>query len=179
MVAGRAGRWGGGLLHDREWRPVWFGVQVNSGTVTISGLTITNGLAVTGGGIYNNSTVGVTGSTFSDNNANYNSGAIDNGDDGNTGTLTVSEVSPNSGPESGDQPITITGSGFVVGAQVVIGQGQGPGAGALSLTNVVVVSNSEITANTPVSTRKGTGHVVVITPGGQSPASSNDVYRYG
>jgi type V secretory pathway adhesin AidA len=38
---------------------------------------------------------------------------------------TVSKVSPNTGPTTGGTAITITGTGFVAGATVTIGQGSG------------------------------------------------------
>ena len=43
-----------------------------------------------------------------------------------TGTIpTVTSVSPNTGPTTGGTTITVTGTGFVTGATVVIGQGFG------------------------------------------------------
>jgi len=57
----------------------------NGATVSISGLTIADGLATDGGGIDNFGTVTVTNSTLSDNAAPYG-GGIDN-----AGTLTVTD----------------------------------------------------------------------------------------
>ncbi len=55
---------------------------------------------------------------------------------------TVVSVSPNTGPTSGGTPVTITGTNFQNGATVTFG--------ALPAANVVVVSATSITANTPL-----------------------------
>jgi hypothetical protein len=54
---------------------------------------------------------------------------------------TVTSVSPNTGPTSGGTPVTITGTNFQSGATVTFG--------TLPAVNVVVVSSTSITANTP------------------------------
>jgi hypothetical protein len=86
----------------------------------------------------------------------------------------VSAVSPNSGPTSGGTAITITGTGFVTGATVKIGQGNGAGAGAIAATNVVVVSSTQITAVTGGGAKVGTFSLFVITSAGTSAANSGD-----
>jgi IPT/TIG domain len=91
---------------------------------------------------------------------------------------TVSGVSPNTGPLKGGTAITITGTGFVNGATVVIGQGSGAGSGAIAATNVVVVSPTEITAVTGAGTKAGTYNLFVITSGGTSVANSGDKFTY-
>ena len=91
---------------------------------------------------------------------------------------TVSAVSPNSGPTSGGTAITITGTGFVSGATVVIGQGNGAGTGAIPATSVVVVSSTEITAVTGGGATAGTWSLFVITTGGTSAANTGDNFTY-
>ncbi len=54
---------------------------------------------------------------------------------------TVSSVSPASGSVNGGTPIRITGTGFVPGASVEIGQGNGVGPTAIPASKVVVVSS--------------------------------------
>jgi IPT/TIG domain len=93
-------------------------------------------------------------------------------------TPTVSAVSPNSGPLTGGTAITITGTGFVSGATVVIGQGSGSGAGAIAATNVVVVSSTKITAVTGGAAKAGTWSLFVITTGGTSAANLGDDFTY-
>jgi len=78
---------------------------------------------------------------------------------------TVTAVSPNSGPTSGGTPITITGTGFVSGATVVIGQGTGT-VGAIAATNVKVVSPTEITAVTGGGSKVNVFKPVRHHPGG-------------
>ena len=90
---------------------------------------------------------------------------------------TVSLVSPNKGPVSGGTAITITGTGFVSGAAVVIGQGNGT-IGAIAATKVTVVSSTKITATTGGGAKAGTGNLFVITAGGTSAGNSGDVYTY-
>ena len=72
---------------------------------------------------------------------------------------TVSSVTPNSGPSSGGTPVTIGGTNFAAGASVTFG-----GSPA---TNVVVVSSSKITANTPAHA-VGAVDVTVTNPNGQN-----------
>ncbi|MBV9872665.1 MAG: IPT/TIG domain-containing protein [Frankiaceae bacterium] len=89
---------------------------------------------------------------------------------------TVTAVSPNSGPTTGGQSITVTGTGFVTGATVKIGQGSNP---AIPATNVVVVTPTQITATTGGGATAGTFHVVVTVPGAPaSVATTNNRYTY-
>jgi hypothetical protein len=90
----------------------------------------------------------------------------------------VSAVSPTSGPTTGGTAITISGSGFVSGATVVIGQGNGAGTGAIPATNVVVVSPTEITAVTGGGAKAGTWSVFVTTTAGTSAGTSGANFSY-
>jgi len=90
----------------------------------------------------------------------------------------VSAVSPKSGPTSGGTAITITGTGFVPGATVVIGQGNGAGTGAIAATNVTVVSSTKITAVTGGGAQVGTWNLFVLTSGGTSAANPGDHFNY-
>jgi IPT/TIG domain len=91
---------------------------------------------------------------------------------------TVSSVSPNSGPTTGGTAVAITGTGFVSGSSVVIGQGNGSGTGALAATNVKVVSSTQITAITSGGAKAGTWNLVVLTPGGSSATNPGDYFSY-
>jgi hypothetical protein len=91
---------------------------------------------------------------------------------------TVSSVSPASGTVNGGTPITITGTGFVSGATVEIGQGSGAGPTAIPASDVVVVSPTEITATTGGSAKAGTWNLFVIDSGGTSPENTGDKYTY-
>lgn len=94
---------------------------IDSGTVTLSGLTITNGSAYVGGGIYNETgTVTISNSTISGNTAGLLGGGILN----YRGTLTVSKS-------------TISGN-----AAGLDGGGIFNYLGMLSLTNTQVVNNT-------------------------------------
>jgi hypothetical protein len=91
----------------------------------------------------------------------------------------ISSVSPTSGPTTGGTPITITGTGFMPGASLVIGQGSGAGSGAIAATNVVVVSSTEITAVTGGGAKAGTWLVYVINPDtGVSPVNLARNFTY-
>jgi len=93
-------------------------------------------------------------------------------------TPTVSAVTPSSGPAKGGTAITITGTGFVAGAKVKIGQGGGSGPTAIAATNVAVVSATEITAVTGGGAKPGTFSVYVITSGGTSTSTSGSNFTY-
>jgi subtilase family serine protease len=92
---------------------------------------------------------------------------------------TVSGVSPNSGPTSGGTNITVTGTGFITGATVTIGQGNGAVTGAIAATNVKVVSSTQITATTGGGAKAGTWSLFVTTSGGTSAGNSVDYFAYG
>ena len=83
-------------------------------------------------------------------------------------------MSPNSGPVTGGTAITITGTGFVSGASVVIGQGSGAGAGAIAAANVTVVSSTKITSVTGGGAKTGTWNLFVSTARGTSVANAGD-----
>lgn len=72
--------------------------------------------------------------------------------------MDISSVAPNAGPIGGGTPVTITGTGFQVGATVTIG--------GVAATSVVVVSDTSITCVTPAH---AAGPVdVVVTVGAES-----------
>jgi hypothetical protein len=86
----------------------------------------------------------------------------------------VRGVSPNSGPATGGTNITITGTGFVPGARVRIGQGDGV-VTAIAATNVVFVSSTELTATTEGPAIAGLFNVFVTQNGG----ITNNGYPFG
>ena len=81
---------------------------------------------------------------------------------------TVTGVSPNSGPAAGGTLVTITGTGFSDVAAVDFG--------TTAATNVTVVNDTTITADSPAGT--GTVNVTVITRGGTSAISAADQFTY-
>ena len=91
---------------------------------------------------------------------------------------TVSSVSPASGTVNGGTPIRITGTNFVAGATVEIGQGSGAGPTAIPASKVVVVSATEITATTGGPAKPGTFNLFVIDSGATSLANTGDDYTY-
>jgi hypothetical protein len=91
---------------------------------------------------------------------------------------TVTSVVPNSGLVGGGAGLTITGTGFTIGARVAIGQGGGATSGAIAATNVQVVSPTQITAVTGAATKRGRFHTFVITSGGTSAATAHDYFTY-
>jgi subtilase family serine protease len=102
------------------------------------------------------------------------------GDDYTYNTIpTVSSVSPASGPVGGGTHIRITGTGFVAGAAVEVGQGSGAGPTAIAASEVVVVSPTEITATTGGGAKAGTFNLFVIDSGATSPVNApGDDYTY-
>jgi len=85
----------------------------------------------------------------------------------NTAPL-ISTISPTSGPTAGGTTVTISGTGFAVGATVKFGP--------TSATNVNVVGSTTITATAPAHA-SGSVNVVVTNPGGQSATKTNG-YSY-
>jgi len=83
---------------------------------------------------------------------------------------TVTGVSPETGPAAGGTTVTITGSNLAEATAV--------GFGSSSATSVVVNSDNSITAVSPIGTPGETVDVTVTTPGGTSPTSAADRFRY-
>ena len=81
---------------------------------------------------------------------------------------TVTGISPNTGPAPGGTLVTITGTGFT-GAT-------GVDFGTTAATDVTVVNDSTITADSPAGT--GAVDVIVSTPNGASATSSADKFTY-
>jgi hypothetical protein len=77
---------------------------------------------------------------------------------------TVTDVSPNSGPQSGGTTVTISGTNFVDGSTVVIG-----GSAA---TNVTFVNATTITAKTP-ALNPGIYTVTIYLPDNQQASKTN------
>ncbi len=89
---------------------------------------------------------------------------------------TVSNVSPNRGPKTGGTPITITGTGFVPGAKVLIGQGTGPFGGIPAI--VETITPTMITATTGGGAKAGAWNLFVTTPGGANVPNAGDSFTY-
>ena len=86
------------------------------------------------------------------------------------GAPVISSLSPNGGPRTGGNTVTITGSRFVPGATVKFGTKTSP--------TVTFLSSSELTAVAPPGS-PGTVRVTVHTPAGTSAAVKGDLYAYG
>ena len=82
---------------------------------------------------------------------------------------TVTNVSPNNGPQAGGNTVTVTGSGFVSGSTAVE-------FGSTAGTSVSVASGTSLTVSVPAGT--GTVSVTVITTGGGSSTPLADAYTY-
>lgn len=73
----------------------------------------------------------------------------------------VTAISPTSGPAAGATTVTITGKDLTGTTAVAFG--------TVEATNVVVVSDTEVTADSPTGTEGTTVDVTVTTPLGTSP----------
>ncbi len=82
----------------------------------------------------------------------------------------VLSLSPRAGPVAGGTSVTITGSNFASPATVDFGQAPA--------TNVVVNSDTLITATSPTASMTGTVDVVVTTGDGSSSTSGADLFAY-
>ena len=84
-------------------------------------------------------------------------------------TPTAASLLPDSGPSAGGQTnVTLTGTGFVIGATTVSFDGA-------EATDVVVVSDTELTLTTPAGTA-GPANIIVTTVGG--PSAPAPLYTY-
>jgi len=141
--------------------------------VTITGSDFVSGATVKFGGVNATNVQVGTSTTITATAPAHALGAVDvvvTNPDGQTGTLasgftyvnpgpTVSTLSPNSGPTSGNTFVTIAGTNFQSGATVTIG--------GVAATNVTVVNATTITAMTPLgpaSEQLGAKDVVVTNP---------------
>jgi hypothetical protein len=82
---------------------------------------------------------------------------------------TLTQINPTSGPTAGGNTVTITGTSFLSSNTTVF-------FGATPATNVVVVSDTVITATAPPGV--GTVDVTVVTPFGTTPIVPADQYTY-
>ena len=87
---------------------------------------------------------------------------------GSTQTLTVTGISPASGPSTGGTNVTITGTGFTGATSVSFGP--------TAASNVNVKSDTQITVTSPAGS--GTVDVIVTTPAGTSTTSAADQFTY-
>jgi predicted outer membrane repeat protein len=117
---------------------------ITSGTVKISGLTISNANSQGGSAIFNSGTLTVTDCAFSGNSAGADGGAIDNG-----GTLTVTNCTFNGNTAGGnadggaiynDGTLTVTNSTFS-------GNSAGHEGGAIENEDTLTVTNSTFSGN--------------------------------
>jgi len=113
-------------------------------TVTIAGLTLTNGFAALGGGVSNSGTLNLTNCTVSNSTATSSGGGIYNS---NTGTLTATNCSVagkssvTGGGIQNEGTLTLTNCTVANSAASLFGGGIG-NDGTLAATNCTVASNS-------------------------------------
>ena len=148
-------------------------------SVTITGTGFASPITVTIGGIAPTGVTIVNATTITATTANGNTAGVKDViviTSAGTATLTdgftyipvtITSISPNSGPVGGGTPVTITGTGFVSGATVTIG--------SVAATSVVVASATSITAVTPAGTA-GAKDVVVTTSGGSATLTGGFTY---
>ena len=157
----------------------------NSGTLTLTNVTVSGNSAGTGGGIYNDSTLTLANSTVSGNSAGEYGGGILNGG-GSTLTLTNSTVSDNSAGTGGGirswGTLTLTNS--TVSRNSALGRGahywqNGGGgihnSGPLTLTNVTVLGNSATGAEANGGGIRNSGTLTLTN----STVLGNSATRYG
>jgi len=82
----------------------------------------------------------------------------------------VSAISPASGPAAGGTTVTVSGSGFTAATTVYFGTRKG--------TTVSVTAGGTLTVKSPLGTSGTSVAVRVMTPGGESPAVSADLFTY-
>src|SRR5688572_11491107 len=166
--------------------PVVNSIAPNSGpttggtSITISGAGFLPGATVSIGGTAAANVVVVNSSSITAHTPSHAAGTVNvvvTNSDSQSGTLTngytflvpppppvVNSITPNSGSTAGGTSVSISGSGFLPGATVLIG--------GTTAANVVVVNSSSITAVTPAHAA-GAVNVVVTNTDGQSGTKTN------
>ena len=81
---------------------------------------------------------------------------------------TITQITPNQGPTTGNTLVTIAGTNFVVGNTTVT-------IGGVNATAINVISPTQLTVNIPVGSA-GPKDVVVTTPGGSGTSGGGFVY---
>ena len=138
---------------------------VDFGTTPATNLTVVNDSTITADSPAGTGTVDVTVMTPAGTSA---TSSADQFMYVTTAAPTVTGLSPTSGPTMGGTLVTITGTSFT-GASAV-------DFGTTPATNVTVVSDTSITADSPAGT--GTVDVTVTTPTGTSATSPADQFTY-
>ncbi len=159
------------------------GTTLGGTAVTITGTNFTGATGVTFGGTAATSFTVNSATRITATTPVHAAGAVDVAVTTPAGTATltggftyvvptpaITAVSPSSGPTAGGTPVTITGSGFVAGATVLIG--------GVAATPVVVASATSITAVTGAHAA-GPVDVVVTTPGGTATLTGGFTYVAG
>jgi len=140
-------------------------------TATIQDVTIRNGSAFLGGGIYNNGTVTISNGTLSGNSAGYGGGGILNGG-GATATISNSTLSSNSaavvaGGILNEGTLTISNSTLSSNSATA-------GAGGILNGGTLTISNSTLSSNSaPGSSNSGPGGAGGILNGGTLTISNS------
>jgi hypothetical protein len=158
--------------------------SINGGTpIMVKGQGFYSGAVVTVGGVLCNTIIVLDSNTITAVTPPHALGATDvvvKNMDGQTSTLTggfsyiaapppsISSVSPNSGSVAGGTSITISGSGFVFGAKVLVGS---------SPATVQTTTGGYIYATVPAASQSGDANVVVVNPDGQSSPPSTYTYQ--
>ncbi len=136
-------------------------VNVSGSGVTVSNVTVVNATQITATlGIASNATVGSRSVTVT------STGGTSNGVTFtvNAAAPTLTSINPNSGVQGTNVPVTLTGTNFAAGASVNVS-----GSG-VTVSNVTVVSATQITATLGIASNAtvGSDNVTVTSTGGTS-----------
>jgi hypothetical protein len=143
--------------------------------VALSGLTISNGLAVEGGGIENYGTLTLSAGTLSGNTANDEGGGINN-----YGTVTVSgsTLSNNHGSYGGG--IATHGTATVSGGSILSGNSSAYAGGGIYNNGTLTVSGgSTLSGNSANTDGGGIANGGTLTVSGGSTLSGNTAGSFG
>ena len=140
--------------HPDDFGPGVF--TINSGTVTISGLTVTGGDYYAGGGIFNDgATVSLADITVAHNGATGGGGGIDNA--AGTMTLTGSTVSGNSTSDTAGG--ILNGGTMAISDSTVSGNYTCHEGGGIENSGAMTVTDSTVSGNTDACTGSAQGEL--------------------
>ena len=154
------------------------------GMVSISGLTITNGNSVDGGGIQsNNASLSISDCIITGNNATGFSGGIDI--NGGSFAVTNSTISSNHAPNQFGGGIGLFGTAAMITGSTISGNTAGGGGGLFSISSTASFTNITVSGNTAggdgggLNIQETTAGITNATISGNTAGDGGGLFNFG